>query len=644
MRTSKEYIEHLRSRKKRPSKSRFGAFDIETIQSDDDKKLDKSMQVGALGGKECIITYAYEVIEKRKHGDKTKRRLELDNFFTTTQEFLEYLIETPDMWDITWYAHNMVFDTNRMNDFFETLIRDRNFKLKPLLNKLGTLIAVTLYNEEGKQIFHARDFMCIFSTTLEKVLKSLLPEEDRKLTGSIDFENGEEFDINNPQHMQYAYQDSNSLLKAAIKTEELLIERFGIPLMFTAASCAMAAWRVTIPKGVKYRKNKIEIRDYARSAYYGGFVFLGTKAAKNESTLYFHYDFSSAYPYSMRAFGVPYGKPERTTKYREGDIGQFLCEVTVSDTDLPTIPMRTKHGIIWARGTFKDVLTHIDIESAKQRGIKVEVIEGYRYERIVYPFTDIVNLCEQMRKDFKGGAVEFLAKLIQNSLYGKFGSTETQESIIYERDGDHYGGGFCDEEGDLSGLVKYKKVELIEKDDAYLMPEWAAHITACARRNLHEAIDRVGKENTLYCDTDSVIVTPRGKAKLDTTGLIRDGYGGLVLENIYTDFKAKAPKVYTSKVLNGGSYKGRAKGIGKKHQTSEFFTIMMINNVNDVQYQSISTASYKMSTKGAPLAKVSSRKLTDINNSVGWCVDETGEYITKHVDNVKDISPLLNIF
>ena len=149
----------------------------------------------------------------------------------------------------------------------------------------------------------------------------------------------------------------------------------------------------------------------------------------------FNYDAYSLYPFVMATTPMPIGKP----RYFEGDIrsvipdvyGIFYCDIE-SPNDLlhPILQRRIKtdDGVrtIAGLGKWTDWITYIEIDKAKELGYKINIIEGYRFEKAII-FKEFIEKLYFIRQEFgKDNHKNLIAKLIMNSLYGRLGLNSIQ--------------------------------------------------------------------------------------------------------------------------------------------------------------------------------------------------------------------------
>lgn len=279
-----------------------------------------------------------------------------------------------------------------------------------------------------------------------------------------------------------------------------------------------------------------------RQAYHGGRVEAFWLGSWSEQDMY-KIDVNSMYPFVMKEKLYPTKllnyRPEGNllTLRRLLDNNLVTAEVTL-DIDKPVFPLKGDKGIYYPIGKFSTVLSTPELRYANKRGwIKsAKRIASYTGSPI---FSSYVDYFYDLKRHYQetGEKVYYQAtKLMLNTLYGKFGQKRLEDTIIGE----------C-----APGLVRIEPfieaktgkkgrriyiggsiIETIEGDASYnTFVGIAAHVTAYARMYLWELINIVGRENTIYCDTDSMIVNLAG---LENIRHLLDDYtlGMLKIEEI----------------------------------------------------------------------------------------------------------------
>jgi len=448
-------------------------------------------------------------------------------------------------------------------------------------------------------LFELVDSYAIFPFSLKKFSAEFDPKY-----GKLEIDDITKFDVTNPEHIAYAKRDALTLVRSLKNYDRAIYQIFGVHIGYTVASTAVKAWRSTIDNNY-FKPDRID--DFVRTAYFGGLVALSSnKTFENVYT----YDINSSYPYTMREFGVPYGTYAQAFHLVPDYPGIYRVRVqTPEDLVFPILPKRIKKGksdyIVWAQGEFETTVTNIELEFAIKHGYKIlEIFEGLIWKEVIYPFGEFVDICEKTRWKHKGTPFELVAKLMQNSVYGKFGSRKDRtELFIPQSDAEH--------EGAFPwGSSEKLWIRDQHMEDIQSLPQWAVFITARARLNLLEVIYELGVENVIYCDTDSITTTEIMDKKH-----IGNAYGKFKLEKKWKTFRAIAPKVYVGE-LESGVMLGAVKGIPKKKLTAaDYIELMREGNITaDLSI----LPSFKSFMKGNRETKQMRRKSTDIKNSATW--------------------------
>ena len=491
---------------------------------------------------------------------------------------------------VRWYAHNIQYDARYIVD---TLIERYENTLQFLMRSDTDVFVIKTH------LFELVDSYAVFPQSLKTFSAAFDPEY-----GKMEIDDITAFDVKNPAHLEYAKRDAYTLVRSLKNYDKTIYQIFGVHIAYTVASTAVKAWRSTIDTNY-FKPDRIDA--FVRTAYFGGLVALSSnKTFENVYT----YDINSSYPYTMREFGVPYGTYAQTYYVEPDTPGIYRVLVQTPDELIfPILPKRIKKGksdyIVWAQGIFETTVTNIELDFAVKNGYKIlKVYEGIVWREQVFPFGDFVDICERTRAKHKGTPFELVAKLMQNSVYGKFGSrTERTELFIPKLDSDY------------EGAMPWGSSEKLWIRDTEILsiqslPQWAVFITAQARINLLEKIYELGVENVIYCDTDS-ITTTKAMAKEH----IGNAYGKFKLEKTWRTFRAIAPKVYVGE-LDTGSMLGAIKGIPKRKLTQADYVELM--KAGNIAVDMSILPSFKSFVKGNRQTKQMRRRSTNILNSATW--------------------------
>jgi hypothetical protein len=495
-----------------------------------------------------------------------------------------------------WYAHHAQYDWR----YFLAHISENEIPCAISMRTETDIYQITLFLNGQKIVM--RDSMAVFPGTLKSFAQAFTPDIPKL---SIDIAN---FDPDNAEHIEYAKRDTEILRKGMPRFNSLLQKHFGVSVGHTTAGTAMKAWQHTLKDGEYYRPSTWgDSEAFIREGYYGGLVFLTrTDEIKGAVT----YDINSSYPYAMETHGVPSGRMVSTKDYLSGRMGIYRVRVrSPSNLVVPILPRRNEAGHMrWSRGSFETVCTSAELVFACQHGYVVEdIYEGVAWEDTVFPFNEFIGHCKALRKQFKGQPEEILAKLMQNSLYGKFGSRRERLAIFTPDDDEQTLGATPIDDAGYFWLKK----EFSE--DLRCIPEWAVFITAHARLKLLQAVYAIGVEHVIYGDTDSITVLAGADTSAIETG---DDYGQWKREKEWRTFRATAPKVYAGQ-LSTGEWRGAAKGLPKKKMTDHEWQELQAGRQVRVNYETLPSLRVAMKRGVTPASSIS-RISTDVNNSQNW--------------------------
>jgi len=328
--------------------------------------------------------------------------------------------------------------------------------------------------------------------------------------------------------------------------------------------------------------------EWVRRGYYGG----RTELFRTYGKRLHYYDINSSYVAAMRE-KQPVGERMVTNELDwrlfERYAGFIECLVYIPpECPIPPLPHRNKKTgkLLFPTGYFRGVwsaeeLKLLDDPLVNGRIEHVEKVVWFKRQDTFHKMVDeLWRLRDKNQPDYDEG-LSALAKLMGNSLYGKFGMKQERTSVVFAQE---VAAGECflckgetpseevqlceDCEGskpamaDIESEVWYQKKHV---EAPYIIPHIAAHITALARvriwRFMKAAIEAGGE--LYYTDTDSIItdaVLPSSNA----LGALKDEYPGQELEGLFVQ-----PKVY---MLEGGELKEpkvTMKGFPRKLRTKE---------------------------------------------------------------------------
>lgn len=526
-------------------------------------------------------------------------------------QFFDVLLSWPK--PAVWYFHFGQYDWRYFLDY----IREQKLITEICLRTETDIYEIRVKRNEKDKWSIMRDSGALWPESLKKLALAFCPEYPKL---EVDIEH---FDPDDEHYVEYAERDVRILITALPRLFDMMREHFGVYPSATTAGTAMRAWQNTLPDDVYYDASKWgPVEQFMREGYYGGIVFLTSNIVNKDCETY---DINSSYPAVMEKFGVPKGNPIYTESYEEEYPGIYRVRVKTPDNLIvPILPARNMRGVMrWFRGEFETVVTTQELQFAAKHGYEIlEVMEGYYFEGMEYPFNDLISKTKSIRKEFKGKANETLAKLIQNSLYGRFVARRMRTKILDSK------------------LMKEEDFENSEPFDEFgiwyvtkfldetinCIPQWGVFITANARLQLLRAVYAIGPENCLYADTDSITVR-KGFGYLIDVG---SEYGQFKLEKEWKVFRAIAPKVYSGilakdfKDHKAGTFYGAAKGLPRKGVTEIQWRELLEDGATQAATSSLS--SLKIAFKnGVTPARQLTRKSSELSNSQNFIACANGD-------------------
>jgi len=239
---------------------------------------------------------------------------------------------------------------------------------------------------------------------------------------------GKEWNLKN-ELVNYCEQDVISLHQVITKFSGEIYQKFKINISIypTLPSIAFAIYRSifmpkeTIPILMGGIYNDI------KEAFYGGFVDVYKVSGENVNG----YDVNSLYPSSMRNCGVPVGKPifftgDPLIKFSKFFGFAFVEVQAPLNLKNPILPykMTNKNGstsTINAVGTWEGWYFSEEIKNAEKYGYKFKIIRGYQFQQKKI-FTKYVQELYDIKCNVTPDNPWYtIAKLLLNSLFGRFG-------------------------------------------------------------------------------------------------------------------------------------------------------------------------------------------------------------------------------
>lgn len=426
-----------------------------------------------------------------------------------------------------WF-HNLKFDSEWLLSWLLT----NRYKYDPGQDKEGNKTKFqertfrTLITDDG--LFYSLE-VCFKRINDKKMLKVTFYDSLKKLPFKVaeiakafklGFEKGE---IDYRAHRPRGYQMTDEEKEYIIKDCMIVAEALKIQLdqglkKMTAASDALNGYKEVIGRRFEYwfPVLPIELDENIRPAYKGGFVYLNPKHKDERGIQGITLDVNSLYPSVMYDRLLPYGYPV----FFEGEpvpdekyplyIVHLECCFELKPGHIPTLQLKKNPRVVeteylttsrvkMGRGkkTYMDNeplemwLTSVDYELFRDHYDVDEdtlvFFDGFKFKGARGMFKDYIDHWMHI-KETSTGAIRALAKLMLNSLYGKFASAVRGAKKIP----------YLEKE---TGKVKYKFSDEETRPPVYT--PMGCFITAYAREKTIRSAQTV-YDRFVYADTDSL--------------------------------------------------------------------------------------------------------------------------------------------
>lgn len=283
----------------------------------------------------------------------------------------------------------------------------------------------------------------------------------------------------------------------------------------------------------------VDLDSDIRRAYKGGFVYLNPKYKDARGLKGITLDVNSLYPSVMYDSVLPFGYPmyfegEPTTDERYNlFIVRIECAFELKPDHIPTLQLKNTRRFVeteYLTSSDGDIiemtLTSVDLALLIDHYdlYSLRYICGYKFKGVTGLFKDYIDYWGHIKATTKG-AERQLAKLMLNSLYGKFATNPnaTQKKPVMDTD----------------DVVQFTLDEPETRDPVYTA--MGAFITAYARNKTIRAAQAV-YDRFIYADTDSLHLI--GYEIPDGIEVHPTKLGAWAHEGTFTDSKYIRAKTY----------------------------------------------------------------------------------------------------
>ena len=450
------------------------------------------------------------------------------------------------------YFHNLKFD----GEFILYWLFHNGFKLNNE-TKLNTNEFSTLISDTG--LFYSIE-ICFKRTKKEivkvKILDSLkiLPFSVEKVAQAFNLPISK-LSINYQEKREIGHkltEEEISYIKNDVEIVARAIEilhKQGLTKMTTGAN-ALEEYKRIISKKLFEKWFPPPLYDSdIRQAYKGGFTYLNPKYCGKDIKNGIVLDVNSLYPSVMYYSPLPYGEGKYFTgKYINDDnynlyIQMFRCQFKLKKGYIPTIQLKNNMFFVpteyleSSKGEYITMcLTNIDLELFFEHYevYDIDYISGWKFRSYIGLFKNYIDKWNKIKVQAtieKNGAMRSIAKLMLNSLYGKFAlNPKVKSKYPFLGDDD---------------IIHYKIVQEEDRKPIYIpmgvfITSWARYKTITSAQKVYDRF--------IYADTDSLHLEgeeiPEGLEISDTE------LGKWKLESRFTKARFIRQKSYIEEIDN----------------------------------------------------------------------------------------------
>ena len=482
----------------------------------------------------------------------------VDEIGITLDSFIEKIQELGNC-DI--YFHNLSFDgefilwwlLEHLYTYDEDLKTDHTFN--SIIDETGSIYAITIKHNANSKT----ELKCsykLFPKSIKEIGKLVGIEKLNETHNYNEVKNYSSVEELTEEEIKYITNDVR-IMVALIK----YLREKGIKSL-TMSTSAYKNWLKDKYKLCKYQMKKStneEVVEIVRKSYRGGITKVNPKYAGMEFNDVISFDVNSLYPSVMYENPMPIGEGKIYKTIEEGRRDRRSLFIIVAF--VPYAKVRTgqhafignQSGFSYARKySYDDVIENKMLYLWKDEFELFKIVYDAQYTilKVVgwksanYVFKDYIDRWYKVKENAKNDVERSLAKLMLNSLYGKFGMNDNRVSKEPVAIGDK---------------IIYR---INSSNTTYYYKEVASYITSKARCKLASFMNRC-YDNFLYCDTDSVYYIGHEIPEIFKDVVDPKKLGYWKYEGHYTRFKALKAKCYI-KQLDNGTIERRVAGCPKE--------------------------------------------------------------------------------
>ena len=508
----------------RPKKKPIYCADFETT-SEEQYKLEGSTRV-----------YLYKIMGV--NDDVDIMGVSINDFIENIKTLGECLI----------YFHNLSFDGEFILWFLldngytydDELSKENTFN--SIIDETGSIYAITIKFKEEVEI---RCSYKLFPKSIKDIGEMVGIEKLNETHNYEELKNYENIYDVPEEELKYITNDVRIMVELIRYLDELGVK--GI----TMSTSAYKNWlkdKYSLCKNQMKKDTNEEIVEIVRKSYRGGITKVNPKYAGQEFNDVISFDVNSLYPSVMYDNPMPIGEGKIYKTLEEGKKDRRYLFIIVAFVQYAKV-RKSKHAFIGNNAGFSYARKYSYDDTIENKMVylwedefnlfnvvydaqyTIHKVVGWKKANNV--FKDYIDRWYKIKENAKNETERSLAKLMLNSLYGKFGMNDARMSKVPVES--------TEEE------IVYK---VIESNTTYYYKEVASYITSMARCKLASFMNRC-EDNFLYCDTDSVYYIGHEIPEVFKDVVDPKKLGYWKYEGHYTRFKALKAKCYLKQLDNG---------------------------------------------------------------------------------------------
>lgn len=459
------------------------------------------------------------------------------------------------------YFHNLSFDGEFIlwyllengYQYDEDIKTDKTFK--SIIDETGSIYSITIRHSQ-KIITELKCSYKLFPKSIADIGKLVGIEKLNETHDYNEIKNYHSVDELTEEEIKYITNDVRIMVELIKYLQEKGVK--GI----TMSTSAYKNWlqdKYQLCKNQMKKDTNEEIVEIVRKSYRGGITKVNQKYAGLEFNDVISFDVNSLYPSVMYENPMPIGEGKIYKSVEEGRKDNRHLFIVVAFVQYAKV-REGQHAFIGNTSGFSYARKYSYDDELSNKMLylwldefnlfklvydaQYEILKVVGWKKANYVFNDYIDRWYAIKENAKNDVERSLAKLMLNSLYGKFGMNDSRITKIPV---------------EIDDKIIY---HTMENNTTYYYKEVASYITSKARCKLASFMNRCG-DNFLYCDTDSVYYIGHEIPDIFKDVVDPKKLGYWKYEGHYTRFKALKAKCYL-KQLDDGTIERRIAGCPKE--------------------------------------------------------------------------------